>query len=182
MTLGLTEPVTAADIAPLARPASNAPAPPRTFGWLARLLQRWLGVADQRQDFDRLATTLASNDQETAGAIAGARRDLEETAKVMQRFANQLGETSNLANRSADRLGWHESHVAVLMRSRKSYQAAVTRETRRREKLIAANPAWSEAMRAHVQRTGDLPPAVDPMVPRNARDAMRLVTSDPDSP
>jgi hypothetical protein len=134
-------------------PASNAPAAPRPFGPLATLLRRWLGIADQRHDFDALGMTLHMKDLEAAGL----RRDLEAHDRALQSLTRNHGNTSGNLMRLLDRVAWHERRVPALIGSKKAYDAALAREKAKRERLIAEHPELTEAERQRVMQTGALP-------------------------
>lgn len=140
-------------ITPHAPPASNAPTAPRTFGLVARLLMRWLGIADQRHDFDALAMTLALKDL----MVEGQRRDLDRLTAYLQGTAEQLNRTTRGAASTDDRLSFYEARVALLVRAKRTYDAWIAREIKRRERIVAANPQLSDEAKAYVRATGKLP-------------------------
>lgn len=136
------------------RPGPPSPAvPPHRSGWLATLLQRWLGISDQRRDFDALGRVLEVKDQE----LAGVRRDLEHLAMALQRMAQPLTEATTIGRGLQDRLLFHEQRVPALAGSKKAYESAVKRERKRRQQLADDHPALSEEGRAYVFATGRLP-------------------------
>lgn len=159
--------------------AGAASPPPISFGFLARLGQRWLGIAGQRQDFDALGRVLAAKDQE----IAGMRRDLEHLALALQRMAQPLNDAHTIARSVQDRLLYHEQRVPVLAGSRKAYDATIRRERKRRQQLVDDTPSLSEKGKAYVFANGTLPPdtAAAPDVERTlslVREAEGVDTAD----
>jgi hypothetical protein len=133
--------------------AVNRPAPPRTFGFLARWIRRWLGIADQQHDFDALGMTLSVKDQ----MIDADRQRLGQVAAGLDQVAAQLNRTTNGFISVNDRLTWHEQHVPSLGGSRKSYDLTMKREKARREQLIEQHPELTPAEQQHVRATGKLP-------------------------
>jgi hypothetical protein len=143
---------------------SNAPAVPRSYGLLARWIRHWLGVADQRKDFNALATTLTVKDAETAGLFAGQRTESEAHAELIQRILTaltatrqQLAQTTSGLLNVNDRLSWHEKRVSLLTRSKQGYDQALQREKARREQMVTDNPQWSDDVKQHVRVTGRVP-------------------------
>lgn len=134
-------------------PAANRPAPARTFGLLARVVRRWLGIADQQHDFDALGMTLAVKDQ----VGTADRTQLGRHAELLDEIAAQLNRTTNGMIGLTDRLRWHEKRVPGLAGSSKAYDLAMKREQRRRKKLIEDHPELSAAAKQHVLETGDVP-------------------------
>lgn len=131
-------------------PPVNQPAPARSFGPVARLVRRWLGVDDQRRDFDALGTTLEMKDQ----LVDGQRRQLEKHAEVIAKLNERIQGAVSIAVRVNDRLAWHER--SALARSRQQYELAVAKEKARREDYIAEHPELSEAEASEYRATGKL--------------------------
>lgn len=148
-------------------PASNAPTAPRTFGWLATRVQRWLGISDQRHDFDALAMTLSLKDQ----MVDGQRRDMDRLAGHLQGTAEQLNRTTHGAASTDDRLSFYEARVALLIRAKRTYDAWIAREIKRRERIVAAHPELSDEGKAYVRATGKLPETNGAAKPAVAPDA-----------
>lgn len=137
---------------------SNAPAPPRRFGLVARIVRHWLGIADQRHDFNALAITLNAKDQ----TAESDRQRLLWLGKLVSQIAPQLDRTTAGVISLTDRLTWHEQRVPALAGSKKAYDLALKRERARREQLIEQHPEWTEEQRQSVRGTGQLPPEKAP--------------------
>lgn len=137
---------------------SNTPAPIRAFGPFARVVRRWLGITDQRHDFDALATTLAVKDQ----VVDGQRRDIEALGSLLRSAIDQLNRTTSGSVHTHARLAWYEARMPEIARQKKSFDAATKREQKRRERLIDDHPELSESAKQHIRATGALPAAMPP--------------------
>lgn len=142
-----------AKVVPRSRPASNAPTKVRRFGNLATWARRWLGITDQRRDFDALGMTLSVKDQ----VVDGIRRDMDAQSDVLRQVVEQLNRTTNGAVNTQERLTWYEKRVPVIAGARKSYDLAVKRETKRREQYVLEHPELSSEAKDSMLRTGSLP-------------------------
>lgn len=136
---------------------ANVPAPPRAFGWLARQLRRWLGIADQRHDFDALAYTLSVKD----GIVEGLGRDLFDQHRQLAHLTEQLHHVASLAGSLQDRLHWYETRVPQIGVAKQAYDLAVKREQKRRGQAIKDHPEWTNDEKQSMWRTGKLPEPPD---------------------
>jgi hypothetical protein len=143
--------------APAQRPASNAPAPARTFGWLARRLRAWLGIADQRHDFDALALTLSVKDQ----IVAGLEQSMRGQEDVLREALVHLDYMTKMGISLRDRLMWYEARVPTIKAAKRAYDQALQRERERLDQLFAAHPEWTAAEKHSMRWTGKLPESPD---------------------
>lgn len=150
--------------------ASNQPTPSRPFGPIARLVRGWLGIEDQRRDFDALAMTIDAKDQ----ILAGHGRDLEAHGRLLSQMVEQMNRTTIGAVSVQERVAWYEARVPGVMAARKDFDKAAKREQARREKLIAAHPELDDKGKSHVRTTGRLP---DP-APENGVVPIRAAPAD----
>jgi hypothetical protein len=146
-----------------------------TYGWLARLLRRWLGIAHQRREFNQLGEVLTLRDQTMQANTA----ELGKHDGWIRTLVDQLNRTTGIATGVQSKLGFYEARVPQMRTAQKLYDQAVEREKKRRETLIRDHPEWSPAEQHHVRVTGKLSEGVAVMptdLPADVQAAIEAIT------
>lgn len=158
---------------------SNKPAPRRRFGLVASLVRRWLGVTDQRHDFNALGLTLTVKDQETTNILTGQRSDLDAIVPVLQETAKRLAHTTDQLNRTTagainthKRLAHYERTIPAIAREKRAYDAA---EKRRLEQAKSDAVSAVQSGGGTQQERWPFGPAPIAACPKAERHAWQLI-------